>query len=57
MELQALLKERCATLPDRESPGGVLGTIRKPSTRRGAPALFHGVLSYGVKVVEFQSYF
>jgi len=34
------------------SPGGVLGTVGKPSVRRGAWALFHGVQTYGVKVIE-----
>jgi len=33
--------------------GLVLGTIGKPSVRRGARALFHGVLTYHVTIMDF----
>jgi len=32
----------------------VLGTLGKPLARRGAWALFHGVWTYGGKVMDFQ---
>jgi len=34
----------------------VLGTIRKPSARRGAQALFRGIWTNVGKVNEFQSF-
>jgi len=34
----------------------LLGTVGKPSARRGAWALFRGVWTYGGKVIEFQSF-
>jgi len=32
----------------------VLGTVGKLSARRGAQALFHGIWTYGGKVMDFQ---
>jgi len=34
----------------------VLGTVGKPLVRRGAWAWFRGILTYGGKVIEFQSF-
>jgi len=34
----------------------MLGTVGKPSVRRGAWAWFHGIPTYGGKVIEFQSF-
>jgi len=34
----------------------MLGTVGKPSARRGARAWFCGVPTYGGKVIEFQSF-
>jgi len=33
----------------------MFGIVGKPLVRRGALAWFHGVLTYGGKVIEFQS--
>jgi len=38
------------------SLGHVLGTVGKPSVRRGAWAWFRGIPSYSGKVIEFQSF-
>jgi len=35
----------------------MVGTIEKPSARRGAWSWFHGIPTYGVKVIEFQSFY
>jgi len=32
----------------------MLGTVGKPSARKGARALFHGVWTYGGKVLNFK---
>jgi len=34
----------------------VFGSVRKPSLRRGAWALFRGVCTYDGNVIEFQSF-
>jgi len=39
------------------SPGCMLGTIGKPLARRGARALFCDVLTYGGKIMDFQSFY
>jgi len=35
----------------------MLGTVEKPSARKGAWAWFHGIPTYGGKVIEFQSFY
>jgi len=35
----------------------MLGIAGKPSARKGAKALFRGVWTYGMKVIEFQSFY
>jgi len=44
-------------LLDCVSLGCILGTVGKLSTRRGTWALFHSVWTYGVKDIEFQSFY
>jgi len=36
--------------------GQVVGTVGKPSARRGARAWFRGIPTYSKKVIEFQSF-
>jgi len=45
-----------SNLPDRGSFGDILGTVGKPSARKGAWALIRGVWTYNGKVIEFQSF-
>jgi len=43
--------ENCASL------GPIIGTVKKFFARRGAYVLFCGIWNYGVKVIEFQSFY
>jgi len=37
--------------------GSILHTTQKLLAKKGAWTLFHGVWSYGVEVIEFQSFY
>jgi len=45
-----------SNLLDYASPNHIIFTAGNLSTRRGALALFRGVWTYGVKVIEFLSF-
>jgi len=44
-------------LPNCASSSCILGTVKKIYVRRGAQAWFRGVWTYGVKVIEFRSFY
>jgi len=42
---------------NHKASGGTFGTIQKLLARRGARTLFQGVQTFGVKGIEFQSFY
>jgi len=44
-------------LQDRASFSHVLSTIRKSSIKKGVWTLFHGIWTYGVKIIEFSTFY